>query len=229
MSRKKSIIWLIPKTELEVIVKQSSSFTEILSKLDLKIESGGNFKTLKERLKQDNFDYQHILNNKKLFRGKIQRIPTEQLLVNGKFQSHLKERLLKENIIENKCIKCGLGDAWQNEPISLQLDHINGDSKDNRLENLRILCPNCHSQTETYAGKNSNNVKTIHYCECGNKKYKRAKCCFECKSKKQEKIIWPSNEELQELASKFSLTFIAKKLGVSDVSIAKRIKKFNLK
>jgi len=64
----------------------------------------------------------------------------------------VKRYLLKEGIKENKCERCGLFE-WMNAPISCHLDHINGDSHDHRLENLRILCPNCHSQTETYCGK----------------------------------------------------------------------------
>ena len=65
----------------------------------------------------------------------------------------LKNRLLKENILENKCSICGI-DEWQGKQISLQLDHIDGDNHNHRLENLRLVCPNCHSQTDTYCGKN---------------------------------------------------------------------------
>lgn len=73
-------------------------------------------------------------------------------------RGHLKNRILKENLIENKCAFCEIENEWQGKPIVLHLDHINGDSFDNRLENLRFLCPNCHSQTETYSkGKGKNN------------------------------------------------------------------------
>ena len=65
----------------------------------------------------------------------------------------LKNRLIKENIMEYKCAICGLVE-WRNEKIVLQLDHINGDGHDHRSENLRLLCPNCHSQTDTWCGKN---------------------------------------------------------------------------
>lgn len=67
---------------------------------------------------------------------------------------HLKMRLWENNLLDKKCSECGLGEEWQERPIALQLDHINGNSKDHRIDNLRILCPNCHSQTPTYAGKN---------------------------------------------------------------------------
>lgn len=65
----------------------------------------------------------------------------------------LKEKLLNEGIFENKCSKCGVGDSWQDEHLVLELDHINGISDDHRLKNLRILCPNCHSQTPTFRGR----------------------------------------------------------------------------
>ena len=65
----------------------------------------------------------------------------------------LKKRIINENLIEYKCSICGI-ENWNNKPIVLQLDHINGNNRDNRIENLRFLCPNCHSQTETFCKKN---------------------------------------------------------------------------
>lgn len=71
----------------------------------------------------------------------------------GYSSSSLKHRLLKSQLKKNECECCGLS-TWQNQPITMQLDHINGDSYDHRLENLRMLCPNCHSQTTTFCGRN---------------------------------------------------------------------------
>jgi 5-methylcytosine-specific restriction endonuclease McrA len=68
--------------------------------------------------------------------------------------SRLKERLLQENKLEYKCAICGNNGRWLDKPLSLQLDHINGNHMDHRLENLRFLCPNCHAQTDTFSGKN---------------------------------------------------------------------------
>ena len=70
----------------------------------------------------------------------------------------VKGRIVKNNLLEYKCVKCGI-DSWCGETIILDLDHINGDNRDNRLENLRYLCPNCHSQTDTYKGRNKNSGK----------------------------------------------------------------------
>jgi 5-methylcytosine-specific restriction endonuclease McrA len=69
----------------------------------------------------------------------------------------IKKRIIKQKLFEYKCECCGLTDIWNNKKISLQLDHINGVNDDHRLQNLRFLCPNCHSQQDTYASKNRKN------------------------------------------------------------------------
>lgn len=85
------------------------------------------------------------------------KIPDERVFienspyVNNRIQ--LKKRCLDNGWLENECSICGIGPVWNDRPLALQLDHINGVNNDHRIENLRILCPNCHTQTETYAGK----------------------------------------------------------------------------
>jgi hypothetical protein len=85
------------------------------------------------------------------------KIPLDEIL-NGLHPTygtgHLKERLFRLGIKKKVCERCGVGDTWMGEPLVLHLEHINGKSDDHRFNNLRILCPNCHSQTETYTGRN---------------------------------------------------------------------------
>jgi hypothetical protein len=82
-------------------------------------------------------------------------IPIEELLVAGRRtqRGHLKRRLIKAGLKENRCEKCGI-DEWEGEPLNMALHHVNGDGSDNRLENILLLCPNCHAQTPNYGGRN---------------------------------------------------------------------------
>jgi hypothetical protein len=88
-------------------------------------------------------------------------MPIEDLLVVGRRitnRSHLKSRLLREGLKENRCEECGITE-WRGKPLSMQLHHMNGDGEDNRLENIIFLCGNCHSQTDTYGGRNGHRRK----------------------------------------------------------------------
>ncbi len=97
--------------------------------------------------------------HKAVERGDIQprdhRIPLEELLVVGRRTSrtHLKARLIDAGLKENRCEGCGL-DEWRGKPLNPQLHHRNGDGRDNRIENLEFLCPNCHALTDTWGGRN---------------------------------------------------------------------------
>ena len=88
------------------------------------------------------------------FRARPQAMPIDELLVaTPRGRHNLKQRLLKAGLKSARCEICGL-DEWRGAPLSLALHHANGDKHDNRLENLQMLCPNCHSQTENFSGRN---------------------------------------------------------------------------
>jgi hypothetical protein len=233
MRAKRSIIWILESETVRNVVALSNSYSEILDRLGLKIDSGGNFKTLKARIAADNINCQHIIeaNKKRMIRKEI---PLEKILVNGiKYKNpRLKTRLVAGGILEDRCSTCGIGNNWNGKPLVLQLDHINGNSYDNRLENLRIICPNCHTQTSTYAGRNQQkkNPDPRKICECGNRKSKKAKFCMSCRIRPptKTKIIWPLPEELQKMLWEKPTSQLAKELGVSDSIIGKHAKKFGL-
>ena len=109
--------------------------------------------TLNQYLKVMNIDY---LGNQAGIGLLKSKISLNEIITNKvKFsRCQLKKRLIHNGLLEYKCVKCGNTGEWMNEKISLEIDHINGVNNDNRLENLRILCPNCHSQTPTFKNKN---------------------------------------------------------------------------
>jgi len=90
-------------------------------------------------------------------------IPLETLLVAGRKRQrgHIKGRLLRAGLKQNRCEQCGISE-WRGKPLKMQLHHINGDGLDNRLENLELLCANCHSQTSTYGGRNGHRRKQLN-------------------------------------------------------------------
>jgi hypothetical protein len=135
-------------------VKNNISVASVLKELGLK-PTGSNYKFFYYRIEILGLDISHFLGQSHL-KGQTHNFSpkkqlSEILVKNSTFlnTSHLRERLVKEGIIEYKCAVCGLLE-WQNNKLSLHLDHINGINNDNRLKNLRLLCPNCHSQTSTY-------------------------------------------------------------------------------
>jgi len=146
------------KYSLETIqnaVSMSTSIRGVCELIGIK-PVGGNYYTIKRHIKQYKIDTSH-------FKGRgwskgqefgFKR-PIEDYLSNRfEIQSNkLRIRLLKEKIFKHQCSRCNL-EVWNDLPIPIELDHINGDHSDNRLENLRLLCPNCHAQTDTYRGKN---------------------------------------------------------------------------
>lgn len=138
-------------------VKNSISYAQVLQKLGLKA-AGSNYDTIKSKIKTLNLDTSHMRgkgwNVGMTFKPK-QATPIEEILKEHSVfnTTHLKERLFKEGLKEKRCEICGLC-MWQGEEISLELHHKNGIKDDLRLENLQILCPNCHALTDNYRGKN---------------------------------------------------------------------------
>ena len=150
--------------DLKEAVATSFSLAEVLRKLNLRA-AGGNYDLLRRRIKEFNLDTSHFTGGAWL-RGKTnqfvrQRSLDEILVENSTYVStqNLKQRLIREGIFEHRCASCGL-ETWLDNKIPLEMDHINGDRRDNRLENLRLLCPNCHALTSTYRGKNKKSANS---------------------------------------------------------------------
>ena len=143
------------ETDLRSAVENSFSFAQTLKNLNI-VPCGGNYRVLKRAIAHFNVDISHftfqLWNKGKKIGAKV---AIEDYLNNKRSISSnkLKKRLINEKLLHPKCSSCQL-ESWLRKPIPLELDHINGDSSDNRLENLRLLCPNCHALTPTYRGKN---------------------------------------------------------------------------
>jgi 5-methylcytosine-specific restriction endonuclease McrA len=214
--KKTSIIWKISKNELQSILDNSNSYSQALLKLGFKITTGGPYRTLIERIKIENLNTKILENNRQIFYKsknpfKTEIIPLDEVLIKeSNYSRHLlKKRLIKNNILEYKCSLCSLKDTWNGKKISLQLDHINGINNDNRIQNLRFLCPNCHSQTNTYSGKN--NKKQVNF----------TKKNFIQKNNRKRKFEI-TKEELINLIKQHPMTKVGEILGVSDNAIRKR-------
>lgn len=144
--------------QLIEIVPTARSVSECLRRLGLKA-TGANYKSFYANVERLSLDISHFKGQGYL-KGESHnwnpKKPLDEILVENSTylnSANLKKRLLKAGLLIYKCLVCGI-DSWGDNPLSLHLDHINGNNRDNRLENLRLLCPNCHSQTDTYAGKN---------------------------------------------------------------------------
>jgi hypothetical protein len=148
---------------LKKAISESRSKRQVLMKLGV-VPAGGNYHTLNKAIEHFQLDTSHFdgqgwnKNNwsKTLIYTPLRKL--DDLLKEGvRYSSHrLRIRLIKSGLKEPMCEKCGITE-WNGEPAPLELDHVNGCHTDNRIENLRILCPNCHAQTSTYRGKNKKN------------------------------------------------------------------------
>lgn len=222
---------------------------EMLIKLGLR-PAGGNFATLKKYANEFSIELPKM-NYSKDPNKPIYRFSNEEIFVEN--SSYSNRTNIKVKMIEigfkNECQECGLGNQWNGKTLRLQLDHVNGISNDNRLENLRFLCPNCHSQTETFCGKNK-----LVDCKCGKKMHYQANMCNDCNDKKHFHLCkcgvkirkihnhckkcnyliryntedtYPSLEELEASVKTHGYSATGRILGVSDSAVRKRIKRLH--
>jgi len=205
--------------QLQELFDTSSSKNEILQKLKIHKcswrlrELSYIAKILNIDQSKLNFNRHEKLKNLRINKNKLQEIPIEQVFCKHGHPASgtmLREKIFKYNLIPYVCYICNNTGIHLDKPLTLQLDHIDGNSSNNLLENLRFLCPNCHSQTPTYGSKNIKKSK--------NKKQRIYK----------SKIDWPSVEELTNLVNSHPLTELSKILHVSDNGIRKFCNKHNI-
>lgn len=236
-----SILNLYTKEEIEQIVKESKTLNEVLLKLGYSSTNGNNGNTVKNYLIKHNISYDH-------FTGKIN--PTKRTEENvfcknsTANQTTLRRWYIKGNYTEYKCSICGLPPFWNNQPLTLTLDHIDGDNHNNELSNLRWVCPNCDRQLPTFGFKRG--IKTINkdslyfkeqqnrgsqdnYCvDCGKQITKGATRCKDCFNKKRQTVERPSPEQLKQELCETNFVEVGRKYGVTDNTIRKWCKGYNM-
>lgn len=156
-----SQLYKIPDPTFTEIVKHAKSYADILRACDI-LYKGGNINTVKRRIAALKLDDSHIpkgVGSNKYRKFEYRQTTLEDAMKTKfiKNSSHrtfsIKRLILRFNLMPNKC-ECGNTGEWRGKKLVLQLDHKDGDSTNHTLKNLRFMCPNCHSQTTTFAGKN---------------------------------------------------------------------------
>lgn len=185
-----------------------------------------NINTLKRRLIADNIDFSHIKSSNKGRTFSVKRRPIDELLVKDSHVNryHLKQRLVQEGILKNCCHECGNTGTWNKKPLSLQLEHKNGDGFDNRIENLCLLCPNCHSQTPTFAGRKRRKIRNCNQCGSIVSKGSPQGRCRRCASLRMRKVQRPDSILLRKQVEDLGFEGTGRIYGVSGNAIRKWLK-----
>lgn len=225
-------------------VQASLSYAETLRKLGL-CATGGNWRTLRIWVERWGVATDHFDSRAAQRSGLRQRPrPLAEIMVENSTysRSHLKERLYREGLKERRCELCGQGDLWYGRPMGLILDHVNGVRDDHRIDNLRIICPNCAATLDTHCGRRNRLAAEDREClRCGRAfrpRYARQRYCSrECgtraprsnrgvpnhESRRAERP--PYDQLLREIAET-SFSAVGRRYGVSDNAIRKWLRQY---
>lgn len=238
----KSPLFQITKEEWQKIIDSSTSYSDILNKVN-KRGDRNSYSTLRKILSSfSDLDYTKMKENaqNKLYKGELS---FDEVFKKGTHfsTSTLKRKLIKSGIKKfEKCECCGIS-SWMGNPIVIQLHHKDGDNTNNEVDNIAELCPNCHSQTDSYAKQKGNNLNNIlpdvspekkkNYClSCGKEISKGSKYCEECeKERRWKNSNRPPKEVLiKELENFTSYASLARKYNTTDTNIKKWIISYEL-
>jgi hypothetical protein len=216
--------------EARAAVAASLSYTDALVRLGLR-PAGGNHATLKKYVALWGISTDHFDPWRNLRPPLREATPLAEVLVEDSTYSRvtLKRRLLAEGLKQPRCEICGQGEVWQGARMALVLDHINGVWNDNRLENLRIICPNCNATLDTHCGRKNKRERAERACEsCGQRFWPRARkqrfcsrrCVVRHNAPALRRVERPPYEQLIAELEASSFLAVGRKYGVSDNAIA---------
>jgi len=226
---KKSIIYSISDNEFRNLVERSDTYTDVLKYFHLS-NKGSNSDVVKKRIHELDINISHFVTYRVTVPFSRVYSNSEVYCKDSRYSSSsLRNRILSDHVVDYICSKCGLGNEWQGDTLSLQLDHINGDHFDNRIENLRFLCPNCHSQTKTFSSKGRKIIRSCSECGSPITKASKSGLCVRCFSKSRERSSPVKKEKLIELIEKgLTNVAIAKIIGCSDSTVGKWKKRWRV-
>lgn len=220
------------KENLEPIVRKSKNLREVLDNMKLRA-AGGNYKVIKSYIEKYAINTSHFETaaERMLKQGKQNiAIPLLQVMIENSNYSRtdLKRRLYTEGLKKRECELCGQGELWKGKKMSLILDHKNGVYNDNRLENIRIVCPNCNATLDTHCGKHNRKIiveKKEKYKD-KNKKEVNGVDGRQRAGVERRRFVRPSLEQLKKEVEDFGYSGTGRRYGVSDNSIRKWIKTY---
>lgn len=222
-----------PETVKEIALN-CTSMKQLAEQLGYSQNGGTSGKTISKYCEYYNISLEHFTNLPKEI---VKRNPENVFIKNSTAnQTTLRRWYEKGNYSEYKCSICGLEPFWNGKELTLTLDHINGDNRDDRLENLRWVCPNCDRQLDTFCSKNTNydirkNKKIISYCkDCGKEISNGAIRCIDCMGKSYRQQERPNPDKLKQILLEHNGNFsaVGKLYNVTDNSIRKWCKAYNM-
>ena len=209
--------------EFAAIVAESFSYADCLRRLGYGSNSGDATNSLKAKINQLNISTAHFNYNT----NSIKRTEENVFCENSTADQKTLRKYYEAKYPQTACSICNQTLIWNHQALRLILDHINGTNTDNRLENLRWVCPNCNSQLPTTNARNPHHNK--YYCvDCGKQISQGAIRCIECAAKNQQVVERPTRDELKNLIRTKPFTHIAKQFGISDNGIRKWCDTYNL-